>query len=278
MKQRTITLILVFLLLTGVLTAAWIFRIRAQKSNQQIAVVTPTPTIAPTIQESVTPSPVVVASPTPQPVQTPTLSSEVKKQVLLDVPFTSQAPFGNWDSVHEETCEEAALLMAAWYAENKSGEKAGGYSNRIPPQTAEDSLMEIVDWEKQILGHFEDTTAEESLRIAKEKLNLNQVSMTTDVTAQKIKQALSNGQVIVLPTAGRLLNNPYFTAPGPPYHMIVVRGYSSKGFVTHDPGTRHGESYVYSEKVLMNAIHDWTGSADTIEQGRKVMILVGKNT
>ena len=57
--------------------------------------------------------------------------------------------------------------------------------------------------------------------------------------------------------------------------MLVIRGYTAKGFITNDPGTRNGEEYFYTEEVLFNAIHDWNGSPDTIEAGRKVAISVG---
>lgn len=36
-----------------------------------------------------------------------------------DVPFISQAPFGNWDEIeNQEGCEEASLLMAYAWAKN----------------------------------------------------------------------------------------------------------------------------------------------------------------
>jgi hypothetical protein len=33
---------------------------------------------------------------------------------------------------------------------------------------------------------------------------------------------------------------------------------------------------VYNETVLLNAVHDWTGSTSTITSGRKVMLVVGR--
>ena len=35
--------------------------------------------------------------------------------LLLEVPFTSQAPFGNWDEPYQEACEEAVMLMLMHY-------------------------------------------------------------------------------------------------------------------------------------------------------------------
>jgi len=47
---------------------------------------------------------------------------------ILEVPYTVQAPFGNW-KVHEESCEEVALLM---YREFLLGDKR----TDIPPAEA----------------------------------------------------------------------------------------------------------------------------------------------
>ncbi|MDO8505828.1 MAG: hypothetical protein Q7S48_04615 [bacterium] len=40
--------------------------------------------------------------------------------------------------------------------------------------------------------------------------------------------------------------------------------------IINDPGTKRGEGNLYKSEVLMRATHDWTGSDDTIEQGKKV--------
>ncbi|HEY1074319.1 MAG TPA: C39 family peptidase, partial [Patescibacteria group bacterium] len=189
----------------------------------------------------------------------PSLTPVSLQRVNLDVPFTSQAPESNWDSVHEETCEEASLLMAQWWAQGKTGESTEGYMNRIPPAVAEASLQDLVTWQKQTFGYFEDTTATETLRVAQEKLGLKTARLLTDVTQESLKAELAAGNILLVPAAGQVLKNPYFKQPGPPYHMILVRGYNDTGFITNDPGTRRGEGFVYSYENLLDSIHDWTG-------------------
>jgi hypothetical protein len=71
-----------------------------------------------------------------------------------------------------------------------------------------------------------------------------------------------------------MLGNPYFSGDGPPYHMLVLTGYKRGKFITNDPGTRRGEGYMYKEDVIMNAIHDWAGSKETIRDGEKAMMVV----
>lgn len=247
-------------------------RKRLAQNDTDIVLPRSTATASPAPKASATPSPKASATPTPTPTATPSLAVKVN----LDVPFTAQAPFANWDEVHEETCEEASLLMAKWYVEGKKGEAVGEYSNRIPQQTAEDALLAMVEWQNRTFGYYKDTTVEETRRIAIEHLGIKNTRLLNNPTAADLKAELSKGNVIVMPAAGQELNNPYFTPPGPPYHMFVIRGYNEKGFIVNDPGTRRGEGFVYSESTIMNTLHDWTGDDNTMNQGKRTVLIVEK--
>ena len=90
---------------------------------------------------------------------------------------------------------------------------------------------------------------------------------------KQIKEQIAQNNPVILPAAGRELKNPNFKAPGPLYHMLVVRGWLSDGrIITNDPGTRRGEGYIYDKSVLWDAIHDWNGG--NVASGQKVMIVV----
>lgn len=92
----------------------------------------------------------------------------------------------------------------------------------------------------------------------------------------KIKKLITSGYPVILPVAGQLLGNPNFTGAGPPYHMIVVKGFDNKNFITHDPGTKNGANYKYSFATIEKAIHDWNGSKDNVLSGRKAMLILTK--
>jgi hypothetical protein len=205
----------------------------------------------------------------PQPDEEQEQAKPLPSSVNLPVPFTSQAPHANWDDVHEETCEEASVYMAYLFAKGENQYK-------IPADTAEAELQRIIAWEMEIFGYFKDTTAKETALILTEFYGLKDVTVSSDVTIVTIKKALASGKVVVVPAAGQDLGNPNFTPPGPPYHMLVIKGYTSDGrFITNDPGTRKGENYVYSEQTLIDAIHDWVGDKALIRTGPKAMIVVG---
>ncbi len=207
----------------------------------------------------------VSASATPV-VTTKTSPQPLLPEVNLAVPFTVQAPHANWDDPYGEFCEEASVLMAISYIK---GEK-------IPnADVADAKLLAIKAFEDQRFGYYKDTTVAETVTIIKEFYNYKNVKLLQNPTASDIKSSLAAGKLVVIPAAGRLLGNPYFTAPGPIYHMLVIKGYTTDGkFITNDPGTRHGADYLYTENTIMNAIHDWPGN-ENIEQGEKVVIIIG---
>lgn len=184
--------------------------------------------------------------------------------INLQLPFTTQAPNANWDKDHEEFCEEASVLMVARYWQDRGIQDAAD---------AEDALQQLKTWEVENLGLFESTTAEQTARMLREFYGFQDVIVVKSPTVDDIKQNISDGFPVIIPAAGRELNNPNFKQPGPLYHMLVVKGYTTDGkFVTNDPGTRKGADYVYSESVLMNAIHDW--NAGDVMNGEKTVIVV----
>lgn len=192
------------------------------------------------------------------------IPSEYPTALRLDVPFTPQAPYANWNPPFDEACEEASLLMAY---RHRMGE-------HLTPEDANNRIIEMTAWQDQ-RGYTIDVTTEELSAIAREYYDVEAaVYVDGDVTVENIKRLIAAGYPVIIPAAGQLLGNPNFRGAGPPYHMLVITGYTESDFVTNDPGTRRGEDYVYSQTVIMNAIADWTGSTDTIESGQKAMMVI----
>jgi len=180
----------------------------------------------------------------------------------LDVPFTSQAPFAEWDLTHEEACEEASVLMVHYFYQNK---KFAG------PQEADDEILKFIEFETGFLGFFESTTADELARVVEAYWGYD-IDLIYDFSVDNVKRAIYNGHPVVLPAAGRVLDNPNFQEPGPVYHMLVIKGWKGDKFITNDPGTRNGEDWLYAYDHLMNSAHDWNGG--DVEQGSKVMLIM----
>lgn len=190
-----------------------------------------------------------------------TLTSQISTSFNLAVPFTSQAPFGVWDEIHEDTCEEASVAMAdAFYTKRT-----------FTAESADQELRELIEWEKTRFGYWKDTNAEETALILREYYGFPRVEVRGDVTVESVKQEISRGNVVIFPVYGIGLN-PFFTPPGPDYHMLVVKGFTSTKFITNDPGTRRGADFTYTFEKLISAVHDWNDG--NVLAGRKVMIVV----
>lgn len=174
--------------------------------------------------------------------------SVVNNPLRLAVPFISQAPKKNWDALHEDYCEEAALLMVEAFVNHKT------YS--IAEQ--EKALVALYDWQMKNFGYFESTAVAEVALIAREALKLKNVRIVENPTYEQIRELVGAGHPVIIPANGRALKNPFFKNGGAAFHMLVVRGFTKDGdFITNDPGTQHGENFVYKRAVLMGALHDW---------------------
>ncbi len=199
------------------------------------------------------------------------VAASLSEKVFLDVPFTSQAPRGNWkDPRYQHGCEEASVLMALRWARGRT----------LSVQQAEQQIKAMAAWQKKQYGGYVDTSAADTAeRLIKGYAGYAHVDVKYDVGVDDIKVALHQGSVVLVPVNGRLLKNPNFTRPGPLQHMLLIRGYDdvSGEFITNDPGTRRGQGYKYSYEVLFNAMRDYpTGDHEEIKEVRKVMIVVEK--
>lgn len=182
------------------------------------------------------------------------------------MPFVSQAPHGNWDMPYQEACEEASLILVHHYLSKAS----------LNADIMDRAILDMVAFEES-RGLPPDINMLELAEVAEEMFGYDtEVYEGNDVTIERIEEELANGNPVILPLAGQDIGNPYFSGDGPPYHVLVVLGYNSRDFITHDVGTRHGENYAYRKEVLMSAIHDWTGDKDMIRSGPRRMLVVEK--
>lgn len=132
----------------------------------------------------------------------------------------------------------------------------------------------LIEYEIENYGDFRDEDAEQITQRLKDYFGYEDVEVVYDFSLQDLKEKITEGRPIIVPAAGRLLKNPFFKQPGPLYHNLVIIGYDGSQIITNDPGIGKGEGYRYNENILYNAIHDFPGSKELIEQGRKAMIIV----
>ncbi len=189
-----------------------------------------------------------------------------------NVPFTAQAPFGDWDDpLQQDGCEEASALMAVYWAKGEM----------LPnPETARDIIVAAGEWQLENYPAAHDTSAQDTTdRIIKEYFDWPYAEVRNLTNLKQILEALQTGNLVITPMDGQKLGNPYYTGDGPERHMLVIIGYETETqeFITNDPGTRQGRGFRYDQDVVWNAIRDYpTGNHVPIEEMNKTMIVVSK--
>jgi len=196
--------------------------------------------------------------------------------ILLSVPFTVQAPEKEWsDSRFQDACEEASVIMAVKWAK---GEKIT--SDKAGRRAVHNEIIKMAAYQTKYYQNYHDTSAADTgKRLLSGYFKYDNWEIKKDITIKEIIAYLEKGKIVIVPTDGRLLKNPYFSAPGPERHMLVIKGYNyaTKRFITNDPGTKRGENYAYSEKTLYSAMVDYpTGYHEKILKIKKNAIIISK--
>ena len=193
---------------------------------------------------------------------TPGVKEAAVHGVNIAVPFTPQAPFADWEQPYQDACEEAALLMAqrSLLGETLSAEEARA------------EILQMVDWQQKKFGFYKDSTIAETVRLAEGYFPQVSAKPVYDITADDIRREVAAGRPVVVLLDGRLVGNPYYTAPGPDKHALVIKGFTGDSFITNDPGTKRGADFVYAADTLMSALIDYDG--ETPGTGTRAMIVL----
>jgi len=192
----------------------------------------------------------------------------IPKSILLQVPFFSQAPFGEWSNpIFQNACEEASIIMAMHWV-NKTD---------VTKEEAKQEILALTEFEDRTYGSASDRTAADAIKMFKDYYNYENVFVRLGISTQDIKKEILAGHLVITPIDGRILANPFYTPPGPDHHMLVVIGYDANTdeFITNDIGTRHGEKYRYTDSSLQAALQNYpTGNDLPSIPGQTAMIVV----
>ena len=256
--KRFFFIIVAFLVLGGVLGMFFFWRDETADQKE---------TTVPSIEEALVIEKKVVETLVPVPVVVEKLPDTV---LIAGVPFTVQAPYGEWsDPIFQDACEEASVVMASAWVNGTD----------LTKESAKKDIEILATLQKKKFGHSVDTSIEDTTWLLQQFSAQGSATVERKVTIERMKAVLAEGNIVIVPTDGRKLGNPNFTAPGPPRHMLVVIGYddTTEEFIVNDPGTRKGEGYRYAQAVLYDAILDYpTGKHAPVTSTVKVMIVVGQ--
>ncbi|OGH68198.1 MAG: hypothetical protein A3C15_01095 [Candidatus Magasanikbacteria bacterium RIFCSPHIGHO2_02_FULL_50_9b] len=169
--------------------------------------------------------------------------------VILDVPFTVQAPFNSWRAQpFKDACEEAVIIMAESYYTGDD----------LTPTYVRNRILAFAAYEKKYFGFHQDTNSDytELLIDAQSKI---WGTVVLNPTIDQIKKEIDGGRPVIHIAYSPKLKNPHYRLRMNPYHVVLIVGYDEARaeFVTHDPGTRFGENYRYPMNVIMDSNHDY---------------------
>lgn len=192
----------------------------------------------------------------------------IPRAVQLRVPFTTQAPMGDWPA-SQHTCEEASLLMVDRFLN-------GDHSGRlIDPRTAARAINEITMWKPAV-----DLTPQQLGETA--QLYMGWAYTIQPATRLAMEQQLALGRPLIIGVRTHGLGNPsypgYFTHFEQPgwsvSHYLVVVGYDALGnFIVNDPGITLGHGYRITFDQLMHAVDDLDHAYPTLDAGRVFLVL-----
>ncbi|GAC1474570.1 MAG: hypothetical protein PVSMB3_11960 [Candidatus Dormibacteraceae bacterium] len=221
-------------------------------------------------QEAVKPLPgvsVVQAEPLPT-VQAPQAAPSAKPlpvQVLLQVPFTTQAPLNNW-AQHQESCEAATLTMLVAYWQKNAAVV-------LDPRAADASINQIDGWKTQL-----DLNITMMGQLAEQRFGYAWQLVPND--PQVIAEQLAAGRPLIAEVRTHALGNPRYPGYSNHYeqngysvpHFILIIGYDATGVWVNDPGISWGRGYHLSYAQLTHAIDSLDKHHPALNQGQVLLV------
>lgn len=219
----------------------------------------PLPGVTPISPEPLPPE----GSPTPTPSASPKL---FPAHILLQVPFTTQAPLGNW-AQHQESCEAANLTMLVYYWRHDR-------SVVIDPKAADALIHQIDGWKTQL-----DLTNTLLGKLAHDHFGYGYRLVKND--PQVIREQLAAGRPLLAEVRTHGLGNSNYPGYTTHYeqagwsvpHFVVIIGYDAKGVFLNDPGISKGRGYHISFAQLTHAIADLDQHHPALNQGQVLLLI-----
>ena len=194
--------------------------------------------------------------------------SNLPAAVILPVPFTPQAPLGNW-AARQHTCEEASLVMVDRYLK---GDHSG---TLIDALTADAAINQVTAWKPSL-----DLTPLQVGELAQKYMGYGYKVLPS--TRLNMKWQLSLGRPLIVGVRTHGLGNPSYPGYSSHYeqtgwsvsHYLVVAGYDTNDtYILNDPGLTRGHGYHISYDQLMHAIDDLDQAYPDLNMGRVFVVL-----
>lgn len=208
------------------------------------------------VQEEETPLELnIVDTPAPEP------KEAEEPELVAQVPFTVQAPYGFWsEKPWSGYAEEAIVLMLTRWATDE------------PLESANDKAGNLTLWGSWFIEQFGQAPNQNIEQIQAALASTNQFAALEVLDKPSIPvllQSLELGRLLVLPINGKTLESPYYADPAPEHHVLLLIGVNPQAntFVLHDPGTSRGRALEYDQEKILESIQDLDGSIRVLSVG-----------
>jgi uncharacterized protein YvpB len=186
--------------------------------------------------------------------------------VLLQVPFTTQAPLNNW-ALHQESCEAANLTMLIAYWQHDT-------SVVIDPHLADAQIKQIDGWKPQ--PDLNDTMMGE---LAQQHWGYAYRLLPN--TQQAIAEQLAAGRPLLAEVRTHGLGNAHYPGYSSHFeqqgwsvpHFVLIIGYDGSGVWLNDPGISWGRGYHISYAQLAHAIDDLDQHHPNLALGQVLLLI-----
>jgi hypothetical protein len=191
--------------------------------------------------------------------------------MLLQVPFTTQAPLNNWGQ-HQESCEAANLTMLYLYWQHDQ-------SVVIDPHAADNFIKQIDSWKSQ--PDLNDTMTG---RLAQQHWGFSYRLLPND--PKVIAQQLAAGRPLLAEVRTHGLGNSHYPGYSSHYeqtgwsvpHFVLIIGYDSTGVWLNDPGISWGRGYHITYAQLTHAIDDLDQHHPALSEGQVLLLVAPEAT
>jgi len=185
----------------------------------------------------------------------------IPNSINHEVIFFPQAPDGNRNLPRQEACEEASIALANYFIKGKT----------LTRDQFRADLLAMVDRQMEMFGDYIHTSVAQTKELYLDFYG-GDAYIVDNPSIEEMKSILAQWHIIIAPFAGRKLGNPHYSAQGPWYHMLVIRGYDQTHFYTNDVWTSRGENFGYTHATIMDALHDL--NMNDINQGAKRILVI----
>lgn len=187
-------------------------------------------------------------------------------QVVLAVPFTTQAPLNDW-AQHQESCE-AANLTQLWFYWNHSA------TGVIDPRTADAYIRMIDAWKPRpdlndaMLGELAQQHWGYTYRLVPNdpRVIAEQLAAGRPLLAEVRTHGLGNSRY---PGYSSHFEQTGWSVP----HFVTIIGYDKTGVWLNDPGISWGRAYHITYAQLTHAIADLTQHHPALDNGNVLLLI-----